>query len=618
MKRWRAGLLALMAATAVAAGCSKLRTTGALRALNAPAAPANPGEDPPVAVSQRTRIARLTKAQLADSYLDPQRVGGWLAALGARPKPLVDLSRCLVDVKAAGAQAVKGPDACYDEFMEAVSPGLPGAPDVAHLKTLANPEAGRELDVERFLANARALASSLASFEQIVGRGPLPEEDLVGGLADGTRRAAAYVQARSWRRSVTRPSSAIVISGGGSTGAFSAGLVWRLLEVLQSCRAARAGGCPGANIDLAVGTSTGALISTVIDVASTPGHETKGRDLLVDAYTCSVNSRLYCVQDEWIWELATSDVKGLVRFDGVRELMRANVPQSAAANGTELVAVSVDFESGDIYGESDQDPEDAGDWEHRQEAIMASIVIPVMAQPVSEIARDGGVQRGTFLDGGVRSGLPVLEAVRRGADRVLVVNSGGIEPGRQTPPKNAFKILMRTIDLLSGQPRPGEIQQGELEAVERRFTEYNVCKERLAGIARTSPVDVEDFCRRSKLFTRRETAMEAAAPTFVGPAFFEQVATSWRSSWVFRPEEPIATSESYAFDPATMRGLFELGARTFQRRCAEILDLFAIEGEVARSSCKIGEEDVVARARELYKPLDQCGADRAAELRTCP
>jgi hypothetical protein len=214
----------LLTATVVAAGCSKLRTTGALQALNSPAAPPNPGEDPPATVSERTRIARLTKAHLADAYVDPQRVGAWLAALGASPRSLLELSRCLVAAKAAGALAVKGPDACYDEFMEAVSPGLPGAPGVGHLKALASPEAGVELDVERFLANARALESTLTTFEQLVGREPLPEDDLVDGIANGTRRAAAYVQTRKWSgRRAAR--AAIVISGGGSTGAFSAGLV---------------------------------------------------------------------------------------------------------------------------------------------------------------------------------------------------------------------------------------------------------------------------------------------------------------------------------------------------------------------------------------------------------
>ena len=590
-------------------GCSALsamRTKGALSQLNGTASPPDPSLQVPLA----TRIARLAKSHLADAYVDPQRVAGWMAALGDEPGPLTNLVACL-----ATAPADEIPS-CYDGLAPDLAGMLPKPPSTMDvLKTRTSPEAEVELDVERFTANTRALGSTLAALQQLIGRGDLPPDDVRRGIADGTHRAAAYITSRQWHRSVTRPSTAIVLSGGAANGAFSAGLLWRLLDVLQSCHEASTGGCAGAHVDLAVGTSTGALISLVVDMANTPGYETQARDLLVDAYTCSVNARLYCVNNAWTTSLATGDLRGMARFDGIRKMIKASVPQAVASNPTERVAVSVDFQSGDIYSQSDQDPEDASDWDHQVDSVLASIVEPIMAEPIPELSRDGHPVQGAFLDGGVRSGLPLLEAVRRGAERVLIVNTSGIEPTRRGPPKNAFKILTRTIELMSGQPRPGELQQGELAAVERRWIEYNVCIDRLGPLAATAKADVTSFCERREGFYPRAEGMQTAPALFAGPAYFRQVASSWHTSWVFRPEENVQTAEAYAFDPAVMRGLFELGARTFQHRCGEILDLLGIDGQVARESCNLDDDAVTQRARATYKPIATCGT--VSELRSC-
>lgn len=610
-------------AAAVLAGCGALRTPALLEQLNGTSAP-EPGAP---RVKLATRVARLAKGHMADAYVDPRRVGGWLRAAGGAPAPLLALVRCLA------GEGSFDPAPCYADFMAQAASGAFGLPrppaSLDAIRSRESPEAGAELDAERFLANARALAASLATLEKLAGRGRLPEADLSEGLAEGTRRAAEYVERRSWHRSVQRPTTALVMSGGAANGAFSAGVVWRLMEVLSSCRAAPAGGCPGAGIDLVAGTSTGTLIGLTVDLHSTAGHEAQGRDLLVQSYTCSVNSDLYCVNDEWDWALAGS-LKGLVRFDGVKAKIESQVPAEVAANQTEMVAVSVDFETGDLRAQSDQDPEDRGPDAARVDAALASIVEPVLAEPVAELARDGAGQRGTFLDGGVRSGLPLLEAVSRGAERVLVLSTSRIDPDPVAPPRNALKILMRTIDLLSGQPRISEVQLGELAAAQRRMLEYTACQERLRPLTaeprkpgkpapgpRTPPqAEVESFCQRSERFHPPPVGVEAAAPGWMGPAFLPQVASSWRTTWIFRPEEEVATAEGYAFDPAVMRRLFELGAVTFQRRCREILDLLAIGGPVARGACAASEDEVTGRARALYQPIDRCTQGKP-EMRKC-
>jgi hypothetical protein len=235
---------------------------------------------------------------------------------------------------------------------------------------------------------------------------------------------------------------------------------------------------------------------------------------------------------------------------------------------------------------------------------------------VTSLSKDGTSIRGTYLDGGVRSGLPLLEAVKRGAERVLVLSTSRIEPDRIAEPGNAIKILMRTIDLLSGQPRIGEVQLGELAAVERRMLEYNVCSERLGSLPSESKPDVTQFCERRSGFFPAPLGVQAAAVGWIGPAHFRQVASSWQTTWVFRPEEEVEIASGYAFDPKVMRKLFELGAVTFQKRCHEILDLLMVGGKVARDACELSPDEVVNRAKEIYLPIEQCTAGKP-EVRIC-
>jgi hypothetical protein len=165
---------------------------------------------------------------------------------------------------------------------------------------------GRELDAERFVANARAIAPSLlvlqnlAELQVSAGGDALANaelrsnlaspEDLRKGIRLGAQQAKAYLQERRWKRHVGRPTTAIVMSGGSGNGSFTAGFLWRLTDVLQTCGASGDKTCPNAGIDLAIGTSTGSIIGAMLDVFSTPGQEQRGRDLMMHNYTCSRTS----------------------------------------------------------------------------------------------------------------------------------------------------------------------------------------------------------------------------------------------------------------------------------------------------------------------------------------
>ncbi|RKH60672.1 patatin-like phospholipase family protein [Corallococcus aberystwythensis] len=609
MRRHLTPLLMFLAATA--SGCSFMRTDVLLDTLNTP--DSSKPEDLPVRVPAVERVAGLTRAQLTDSYVDPARAGAWMEALGAAPESVLDMTACLVQ------HAGNDTASCYENAERSayvdrtVKVSAWGVPLPVQSFSVSAP-AAEEVDAQRFLANAMGIGPSLAALQQSL-EVPLTREVLAQGIQRGAASAAAYVRARSWRRDLQRPSNAVVLSGGGANGAFSAGAIWRLLGILEQCRGKPAPeGCGDARIDLAAGTSTGALISTLVDLFHTPGQEANARKQLLGNYTCTVESDLYCVNSTWLWSLA-EDTRGLVKFDGIYSKLDAFIQPEMLHNGTELVSVSVDFQTGDVFSVSDQDPADfkagasdkirKGGMTH---AIVASIAEPVLSNPVSLLPSASGDRTGTYYDGGVRSGLPLLQAVQRGAERVLVISTGGVNPSPAADPKNAMNVLMRTIDLFVAQPRVGEVQQAELLAVTRRLGEYNVCTLRGA---------TEDFCRRKGPgFQPPSVGPGAGQAVWMGSARFDQVASSWRSAWMFKPETGLATASGYSFTPEVMQPLFVAGVESMQKRCTEVLSLFDIQGTLAAKECARQLVEVADEAREALPSVAQCRADKPAR-RTC-
>jgi predicted acylesterase/phospholipase RssA len=608
--------------------CGYARTGYLLDTLNR-SPPAKPG---PV-IDIPTRVARLTRDSLADSYFDPATTARWMEALGADDEPIAQLTECL-----SGSPPPLGYGTCFDRFtgvaVLATRWGIPDAPASIDL----DQPALVELDAQRFLANTMSLGPSLAALTHAAGA-PIDSPDLLRGISQGAREAADYINARRWHRQLGRPTTALVLSGGAANGAFTAGAMFRLFEILDECRKAPTGGCADAHVDLVAGTSTGALIGLLVDMYSTPGMEQKARDLLLANYTCVVESDLYCLHSTWDWNLA-DDVRGLVHFDGIYERLDAAITPALAANDTELVTMAVDYDSGDLYGLSDQDPADRASFGTGSEAererhagrinaVMASIVEPVLADPVDWVPGRGQRVKGTFIDGGVRSGLPLLQALQRGAERVVIFSNAGMEPDRMAGPEHAFGMLQRTLDLLALQPRVSELQQGEFGAVSRRFAEYNVCDLRLNSAALASGVakpNFSAFCRRAGgAFAEHQTVppgstaiARAATSVWMGPGQFDQIASSWRSAWVFRPERGSPQSAAgYAFTPTVMRPLFESGITTFQSRCREFTELLSMHGAVVDDACRETPLAVVQRARAKYTPIATCTGDKP-KRRTCP
>jgi predicted acylesterase/phospholipase RssA len=607
------------------ASCAFLRTPFVMEKLNT----TNTGSDAPPRKPVRERVARLVAEHWNDAYHDPKVVVRWMGAAAKDPKLLLEAKGCLEDARAGVRE---GTECLNRHFKPSALARIWGLPEKPPPSLDPNtPEARLEMDAERWVANTQLLASSLAVLKHVMGRTALVEQDVRHGISDGAARAIAYTTHRKWHRRVDQPSTALVLSGGSANGAFSAGFVYRLLEVLEYCRRDPGSGCQDKRIDLVTGTSTGTLIGALVDVFHTPKREREAINLLRDNYTCSVEADLYCVVDDWDWELI-DDQKGLVRFDGIAAKIDTFVTREVENNPLELVGVAVDLESGHIVGLSDQDPQDAAAGCGRRDALLASIVMPVLAEPVIGLQTPGGTHTGTFIDGGVNSVLPMLEAIRRGAERVVVLSNATLEPTPAKPPANAFKVLMRSLELFVDGARAGEVEQAEMAAVLRRLAENRVCQTRLQELELEAALGAPGAPSGSSANSNQRTAfcerrpfgpsgspeprIEGYRSSWHGPVLFPEVESSFRSTWVFRPESQVATAEGYSFDPAVMRKLFLLGVETFQDRCDETLRVLSITPAASWPAGKdpCTEAGAAQRIGRLFKPLTSCPR---RELREC-
>jgi predicted acylesterase/phospholipase RssA len=608
---------AMLATSVVLAGvaCANVYTTGVLEVMN------SSSKEPlkTQRATPRARVQRLTRAALADSYFvadEKDNVVGWMRKLGDDPMVVLKELECL-------RRPDRPPEECFREFLDALKPGsavwgIPPPPESPIALVAKSPEGtpgplskewARELDAERLVANAVGIASSLRQLELAVGRPLEPDGELRSGIRAGAHEAADYVQARPLRRNVSRPSTALVMSGGAATGAFTAGFVWRLLETLRKCRAGEyeLAKCSDARVDMAVGTSTGSLVALVVELFHTKGNEKRALELLVDKYTCVDERALYCVNHGAVWRIA-DDVKGLVQFRGIEKMLREVIVSAPLATSeTELVTMAVDYDTGDLFSSSDKDPVDASDIEGHVNAVLGSIVEPLMADPVMTMGRSNGpAYKGTFIDGGIRSGLPVMEAMLRGAERVIAISTSSLEADPINPPQNALGVVLRTIDLLVQQPRVGEVQQAEFSGVARRMVEYQVCSDhRLEGaVAERRP-----FCRREFLFPA-VVGTQGAGSMWLGPLAFKEVARTWQMQWVYRPEHGAPPpAAGYSFHPDVMRPLFHQGLSTFAARCAETVRSLGLPVEVAAEECtdkqaKRWKDHFEKRFKE--KPAEQC------------
>jgi predicted acylesterase/phospholipase RssA len=406
------------------------------------------------------------------------------------------------------------------------------------------------------------------------------------------------------KRDMKKPPTALVLSGGSANGAFSAGGVWWLLTQLTMCPTCQ----DHDTINIVAGASTGSLIAVLVKDFFAQGAEHHAAALrkLTDNYLCSTNADLYCVTDAGAADLGLTGNEtgetGLVRFTGISKLLNNFIDQSTFAAPVELFASTTEYRTGRLFHLSSSDAADIPDLPALRQAILSSIVEPGMSEPIYHV----GPRSGFFIDGGIRSGLPMLGPLRGGAERVVAfVNEESDMIPFAKPPGTALSALFRSIDLMTFQPIIGELNQGEYEVAVRRTAEYERCLKRFPSPAVQKPptdnkaasmttratsdstptlspdyAKRERFCRFLKPLPTGNAERAEVVP--VGPPQLRLLEQLYRSAWVFQPrvvpqefkdqvgDLTSLNSAGYEFEPNNMWKQFVLGAATVQERCEEL------------------------------------------------
>lgn len=433
------------------------------------------------------------------------------------------------------------------------------------------------------------------------GVAALQTERLVDSLhvARGAKRAftqaAQYLRDRGWHRSRERRTSALVVKGGASTGVFSAGAVWAVLNLINECMhdpecAAKQSEY---RFDLMSGTSTGALVSTAVDLFNTrPDYATRKQELgrFAKWFACSATGDLYCVQSGPILSLLREQ-DALLDFNGLRRELRKSVTCAQLTNASELILNTVDFRSGRLLAMSDQDRFAIGCAEDVVQGALASAVLPVIARPVRTLPSNHNPKvPQAYVDGGIRSEIPVLPVARRGAERVLVVGSSSSVPGETTNLTNAAQLAARYIDVSLGGVIETDLAQSQSFVQSVRLAETELCLDELLGSSFGELCRPEDGCNPNALCSGRwnevcedssTVADEDAEPAPENPVritetLAERLDPVWRMVAIFRNERRVEPLHGYTFDRKEQRRLFLAGAETTRVACMRIAKLLGL------------------------------------------
>lgn len=627
-------LLGALVGLTLLSGCSAflkcIPSTVVLEAFNRPPQKALPAFTPCT-----DEVEGVLQETLADVYETP----GALTPLAASaPGALADATLCVRDA----LRTTVADTACFNTLFGA----LPFPPVPTFTPAPAPADWATERDVHRVQHNLQRAVRAVASactVRQGTGfplNSPQERQALATAWDGGLLALKAYQAARPRAVRNGRPVTALVFAGGAANGAFSAGAVWWLLKSREACGAA----CANDTVDMVAGASTGTVIASLakryFSPLSTPADRAAMLELLAKGYTCSGNRDLYCTQDMSLYdvlEAKQAGKRGLVRFDGLKSLIATNAGSlSVIQRAPEQFASAVDFESARVHHVCSTVQTSLPDW---HAALEASLVEPLLAQPVAKV----GGRTGTWIDGGVRSGLPLNAVLRRGADRAVMFVNTAVEGVPRPAQDNAAAVGFRALDLFTLSPITGELVAAEHERVLRTAGEKERCLARLGfdatgnGTGPINPaVNVERLCSGLPLLATVPVPF-ALPVTLPGTPQLDRLPSTYHGAWLFMPQElpphfqqvarlpdeaPAAVTWAdigavgYQFDPREMWRLFALGAVTAQQRCEEVAKTLGWAGLTA--DCTDGTKVIQALQSLRAKWVtDQC-AQRPLEPQPCP
>jgi predicted acylesterase/phospholipase RssA len=528
------------------------------------------------------------------------------------PSPTVQVSPA--DVAFAPASTPKQRFTALGAYLRRTP--LPAGISMCDGTTIKREQASELADALRFDAAVERAGTAVTA---LAIEGIVNVAEIEQGAREAFIELEHYIGNRGWRRQFDRHVNGLVVKGGASTGLYSAGVVWVALNLIDRCLEDAT--CKAKTADpsfsLVSGTSTGAMISVVTDMfnsATTSADRRIALDRLANWFTCTGSADLYCVRDASALAML-KDQKGLMEFNGLESLLAKNVTCAALRNPSELVLNTVDFRTGTLYDLSDQNelrrPSDV------VQGALASAVLPFIAKPVPHLPVDYAPDKveQTYLDGGIRSELPILSLVRRGAERVLVVSSSASVIGEEKHLESGLRIVTRYIEVSLGGVTEGEIQHAERHVESVRLAEMDNCANSAAVKSACSEREqcVTAFCESR--WNDVCSATPRATERDVNPLDLsgQRLASLWQTRSFFRDEEKTEALHGYDFDPVKQRQLFLAGAEDARVRCVEIANLLGFPVE------KLGPKLVAWCSPALAPTTALCpaGVSHATDLQKC-
>ena len=394
---------------------------------------------------------------------------------------------------------------------------------------------------------------------------------------------------------VTQP--VLALSGGAANGSFTAGYLHALLsmrEVLleELRKAGPAGQSAAERVDAktrfggAASTSVGTLVGLPLDLyfsdvagARLAALEPHLRDCLGTAsgelgeravqrcalrflrreFTERSEHHLLCHEKGTVLPLFSvlGQRTNLLRFDPLaNDILRPFLGRFSTVmldNDFQRVALAVDLEQGLLMGLDERACRLEG---MPREACLLSAVLSSIDEPIftpgeKRVYSGLGVEgeAGLWLDGGLRSGTPVVRALDMShpGQRVLVINTHRAEGVPHGPYKDAGEVFFGTLDALVPQTRQWEMAYAQLARERRRLDTCIVWGHVQAGVKAQGTFEA--------LTCQPDVPRVIPGLLLTGDVFS-----------VFVPDDispPELYAGGYTFDPQTTRGLFAWGQKTF-------------------------------------------------------
>jgi predicted acylesterase/phospholipase RssA len=487
--------------------------------------------------------------------------------------------------------------------------------------------AGGGQAMARFVDSVRfhvAIAAAVKNAADLVGERFATMDEAIAASRRAFTDSATYLANRKWQRDLHHRVTGLVVKGGAATGVFSAGVVYVALNLIDECL--KAGVCDAAQAGfvMASGTSTGATVVTAADVfhsdLANQDSRTKALNDYRDWYMCSSTNDLYCVRNHVAFDLARSHPgdsllveDSFLDFNGLAGKAESAYHCKEMNNRMELILNTVDFRTGRLYALTDQDPATLRTPWDVAKAVVSSAALPFIVRPTYTLPIDP-VHAGNFsyLDGGIRSELPLLALVRRGVERLLVVSSGASVTDDHAPIANALDMAIRYIDISTGGVTEAEIDHARWRAEASRLSEYDACLAALDDVkTRTGRSVCEGNCNADALCAG-DFAHACGGPR-KPPSNEEIVEASFQTTSVWRNEDRVPSLPGYAFNPDAQRRLMLAGAEAARDQCRQIalaldIDLSHVTPTQLYDWC----------TPHLPTSVDQCGAEKLAQLKKTP